>query len=366
MRQRRIERLLQRAEAALDADCTDGTQSLLEEIEQLDPQVTGIAELRARLADATPPARPAAFREFDEFETPTPGLIVAPNKRKYASLTACLLLIGTVGLVVGSHKFDQTLQSRPLLTPAGLPPVRVDVQEVLPTEAVGTADDQAAPVNAEPQPLEDAAPPRSTDEPPVTEAIPPPTRMAALSPDPEPAPSIPTPAIVPADAVVAATLGPTEEAPPVVPSVATTPLDRPEPVTLPYVSTPLPNTAGTLPIDTPVPASRSTVPDDVGVRTTLARFQSAYSRLDVDAAGAVWPALDRRALARAFDGLAAQRVDLGACDVRVVGETALAECTGSATWTPKVGGGSHSQKRRWEFRLRNGASSWQIVSASVK
>ena len=216
------------------------------------------------------------------------------------------------------------------------------------------------------QPLEDAAPPRSTDAPPVTEAIPPSTRMAALSPDPEPSPSIPTPPVVQADAVVTATTGRTEEPPPVVPSVATTPLDRPEPVTLPYVSTPLPNTTGTLPIDTPVQASRNIVPDDVGVRTTLARYQSAYSRLDVDAAGAVWPALDRRALARAFDGLAAQRVDLGACDVRVVGETALAECTGSATWTPKVGGGSHSQKRRWEFRLRNGTSSWQIVSASVK
>jgi hypothetical protein len=88
--------------------------------------------------------------------------------------------------------------------------------------------------------------------------------------------------------------------------------------------------------------------------------------LDVNAAGAVWPALDRKALTRAFDGLASQAVTLGSCEVRIVGESAIADCAGSATWTPKVGGRSHRQARQWQFQLRNVDAGWQIVSATVR
>jgi hypothetical protein len=108
------------------------------------------------------------------------------------------------------------------------------------------------------------------------------------------------------------------------------------------------------------------VSDDAGVRATLARYESAYSQLNADAAGAVWPGLNRRALARAFDGLSSQHVRLGRCDVRIVGESAVAECAGSATWTPKVGGGTRNEQRLWQFRLRNASSGWQIVGATVR
>ena len=123
------------------------------------------------------------------------------------------------------------------------------------------------------------------------------------------------------------------------------------------------------PGDSPEPAAapvRSAAMETAGVRAALARYESAYSRLDAEAAGAVWPALDKRQLARAFGGLESQRVDLGACDVRVTGEVATAECNGSATWTPKVGGGTRNQARRWQFRLRNADGSWQIVGATVR
>jgi hypothetical protein len=102
------------------------------------------------------------------------------------------------------------------------------------------------------------------------------------------------------------------------------------------------------------------------VRATLLRYESGYSRLDVNAVTAVWPAIDRRALARAFEGLSSQEVTLGSCEVRIVGESAIADCAGSATWTPKVGGRSQKQARRWQFRLRNAEAGWQIVSATVR
>jgi hypothetical protein len=293
-----------------------------------------------------------------------------------SSIAASLLVAGTLGWLVAFHGPAELVRTVPQPRTTDSSPVHVDVQEVLPTESVGTAGDQSAPASAEPPAPEEVIPtPPSNDESPVTHATPSSTRMATLAAPSGPVPlqladePSAQPASPPAPPTVAVASGSTakaEDLAPIAPAVATTLLERPETPALPDAPAPALNAMNTLPVDPPVAASRTTVPDDVGVRTALARYQSAYSRLDVDAAGAVWPALDRRALARAFDGLASQRVDLGACDVRVVGENALAECTGSATWTPKVGGGSHRQRRQWEFRLRQGASSWQIVSASVK
>jgi hypothetical protein len=106
--------------------------------------------------------------------------------------------------------------------------------------------------------------------------------------------------------------------------------------------------------------------DERAVRATLAHYESAYSRLDAAAAGAVWPAVDRRALARAFEGLQSQTVSLGRCEVVMNGATARAECTGSARWTPRVGGGPQSAPRQWRFDLRNERGGWVITSADVR
>jgi hypothetical protein len=76
--------------------------------------------------------------------------------------------------------------------------------------------------------------------------------------------------------------------------------------------------------------------------------------------------VDRRALARAFDGLSSQSVALSQCDVRVNGSSAQAECTGTATWTPKVGGGTRTASRHWRFDLRNDGGEWVIVQARVR
>jgi hypothetical protein len=80
----------------------------------------------------------------------------------------------------------------------------------------------------------------------------------------------------------------------------------------------------------------------------------------------VYPQIDRAKLARAFDGLSAQRVALGSCSIQVAGAAASADCSGSATWEPKVGGGSRTQARRWHFELRQAGNGWQIVEARVR
>jgi hypothetical protein len=102
------------------------------------------------------------------------------------------------------------------------------------------------------------------------------------------------------------------------------------------------------------------------VRATLARYEAAYTGLNVAAARAVWPAVDERALSRAFEGLASQRVALDNCDVTVTGGTARATCSGVAEWTPKVGGGQRRQNRRWAFDLTNTGGAWQIVRADAR
>jgi hypothetical protein len=102
------------------------------------------------------------------------------------------------------------------------------------------------------------------------------------------------------------------------------------------------------------------------VRAVLARYEAAYSGLDAAAARAVWPGVDERALARAFDGLQSQRLSLGRCDVLVTGLTARADCAGSASWTPKVGGGGRTQARRWRFELQNAGTGWLITRAEAR
>jgi hypothetical protein len=114
------------------------------------------------------------------------------------------------------------------------------------------------------------------------------------------------------------------------------------------------------------PNAASGIDPRTAVRATLARYEAAYSGLNVSAARAVWPAVDARALARAFDGLASQRVALDRCDVTVNGTTARALCSGTAEWTPKVGGGERRQNRHWAFDLRNAAGGWQIVRADAR
>ena len=102
------------------------------------------------------------------------------------------------------------------------------------------------------------------------------------------------------------------------------------------------------------------------MRDVLARFAEAYSSLSATAARQVWPSVDARSLSRAFEGLESQQVSLGNCRVTLEASTARAECAGSATWTPKVGGGRRTEARRWEFDLARDNGAWLIVQARAR
>ena len=105
----------------------------------------------------------------------------------------------------------------------------------------------------------------------------------------------------------------------------------------------------------------------VAVLDVLNKYATAYSRLDAAAAQEVWPAVNRPALTRAFDGLASQRVSLERCDVSVSTASAHANCAGSATWSPKIGnGGAHTDACNWTFQLAKAGDDWQIVTARVQ
>jgi hypothetical protein len=148
--------------------------------------------------------------------------------------------------------------------------------------------------------------------------------------------------------------------PPVVeaaPLAAALPSSPAIPVSAPEPATPNP---------TLTPEAIAAVDARSAVRAALARYEAAYTSLNASAARAVWPAVDERALARAFDGLSSQRVELDRCDVTVTGSTAHALCSGSAEWTPKVGGGQRRQNRRWAFELANASGAWQIVRADAR
>jgi len=103
------------------------------------------------------------------------------------------------------------------------------------------------------------------------------------------------------------------------------------------------------------------------VRSVLNGYAAAYSALDADAAQRVWPGVNRAALSRAFDSLASQRISLNDCRVQVSAASATARCAGTATWSPKIGGGgTHSEARLWTFDLARTGDRWQIVSARVQ
>ncbi len=111
-----------------------------------------------------------------------------------------------------------------------------------------------------------------------------------------------------------------------------------------------------------------TVPraDEAGVRRTIEAYRSAFDRLDADAASAVVPSIDSKALARAFSGLASQRLEFERCDLDVNDTTAQATCVGRAASVPKVGSSRpRVDPRRWSFVLARQADGWHITSARV-
>ena len=95
-------------------------------------------------------------------------------------------------------------------------------------------------------------------------------------------------------------------------------------------------------------------------------YRRAYGRLNVQSALAVYPTVNRVALARAFDGLESQALTFDSCDVEVLGAIARAICHGSARYVPKIGNReARTEPLVWSFELRKSADDWTIESAKA-
>jgi hypothetical protein len=109
------------------------------------------------------------------------------------------------------------------------------------------------------------------------------------------------------------------------------------------------------------------VSDEAHIQATLRRYEAAYGRLDARAAQSVWPSVDARALARAFDGLDSQTLQIERCDVQVRGALAEAACQGSTTYVRRVGSKTpRTEARQWSFRLEKVGEEWQIQTARIR
>jgi tetratricopeptide (TPR) repeat protein len=120
--------------------------------------------------------------------------------------------------------------------------------------------------------------------------------------------------------------------------------------------------------DTVVPAAVVTSPADTSrVEEVLLRYARAYDSLDASAARAVWPSVNEKALARAFQDLSSQNVQFNNCDINIRGAVANASCSGEASYVVKVGSREpRTEPRLWRFELRRDGDAWKIENAETR
>jgi hypothetical protein len=106
--------------------------------------------------------------------------------------------------------------------------------------------------------------------------------------------------------------------------------------------------------------SRAEIEQNAVLRT-LRGYELAYEAMDVRAAAAVWPSVDRRALSRAFSGLKSQQLAIQNCEVNVDDTVAFARCRGTLEYVPKVGSPTpRSGSQEWMFRMQKLGTEWKI------
>jgi hypothetical protein len=196
--------------------------------------------------------------------------------------------------------------------------------------------------------------------PPAAVSTPPPSRRAEPTRE-KPVARLDVPPPAPA-ASPATTTSPSGAAPAEPPSLIA---DDPIVVTPPL--TPAAPVAAAPPPPPPATASATAATEEQLVSATLRRYAMAYQQLDASAARKVWPAVDERALAKAFQALESQQVSFDQCRVSVAGQRARADCAGRVTYVPKVGNkDARTIARRWDFALQKRSDAWHITDATIR
>jgi hypothetical protein len=326
MRYRRAERCRLRAEVAIEAGFFDEAREALEEARRLQPDLPALALSEERLIVAE--------------SAPRGAVAAAPRARhRLTAATSMALALGIGTWVMVADQEGITPDSPPQ---PKTPPAISSVVLFTRTQP----ETAAAPVDEPPK-----APAGEPDG-----AIPLLEASVSLPDAPRPAPPDGNETLLP---VVLQMSAPATSTLPVPEPTTPLPVDPPPAAAAPASSAPDPATE-------PGPAVE--VNPETLVRAALSRYEAAYSSLNAAAARAVWPGVDVDALARAFESLQSQRISLGSCSIVVAadGRSANATCAGTATWTPRVDGGTTTEPRNWLFVLARSGSEWQIVSATTR
>jgi hypothetical protein len=245
-------------------------------------------------------------------------------------------------------------------------PTRAARPSARPSASAGRTRAAASPPTPTIQRRESSAPARAAAITSAAPAVPPlssaPAAPAANSAPAVPAvssaPAVPVPSPAPAVAAVSSAppVPPLNSAPLAVGSSAAATPSAPSPTPPPAaVAAPSATPAGGLTAETRA------------VALALNRYQDAFSALDANAAHAVWPSVDVRALAKAFDQLEEQTFDLEGCDITVTGARAEAVCAGNARYVRKVGNRAlRVEPRRWRFTLRQTSDQWVIDTVDAR
>jgi tetratricopeptide (TPR) repeat protein len=319
-RQRRVDHCIAATRAALGRQQPEAAAAALAELIALEPDESNVASLSAELADLR---RRFAKRPF--------GV-------RLAAAAAFLAVAGTASWVERPRRPATVAVEKPAA-----------VRTTAPIEVARLESRLIAPLFFKLQP--DLTPSLARRIPDTVRGIPDTPRGAPAAPIRSPS-----------------TPEPTRPAPAV---AATAPMSLPTPLSqLPPTGTPPPNepprasiTAGpSVAATTPIrpPSDRELVED------ALQRYRGAYGRLNVQSAQAVYPTVNRVALARAFDGLESQSLTFDSCDVDVRGILARAICHGTARYVPKIGSRyPHAEPLVWSFELRKSDDDWTIYYAKA-
>lgn len=126
-------------------------------------------------------------------------------------------------------------------------------------------------------------------------------------------------------------------------------------------SRPLVSAAADAPRAAPAPAaaaapSRSRADS---VRDTLTAYRNAVGARNAQAVQVVYPSVDVKGMARAFDQFREQSLQLENCQITTSAATAVATCSGTIRYVPKVGSRSE-RTTAMEFNLRADNEAWVI------
>ena len=347
---------------------------------------------------------PQSVRRSPEPSRSSPEVVipVPPRRRgaRVAVAAAAVLTVATLGALLSREPpplvtREEIAAEMTPLQPAPLPEPFTEEELARPADPAPvagdvTTDSPSVPAAATQESAQESREaPRDAPPEPVmtggTEAVAPPvapaprtenritTREASAAPPPRPSPAIvqdtPRAAVsVPASETAAAGI------PDALPSVVErtdTPAAPPVSTTRPALSArvdppPAAPDVGTAAAFTPARPDPAAAAEE-SVRQVLQRYVAAYNRLDASAARAVWPAVDRGALERAFSQLSAQTLRFDRCRVSVDGNDGSAECSGQAQWVPRVGDrDGRRESRTWRFDLTRNGDDWIITRAEAR